>query len=103
MVQFEVGDSSDECFDFMNEYLLGFSEWLKWKKLQLNIAKTKCIVVTTRQNKKCRRCVQMDCGIVKRVETIKRLGFVQNSAFWRLVFWQTTFWRMTFWHLAQLQ
>ncbi|XP_039433519.1 uncharacterized protein LOC120415942 [Culex pipiens pallens] len=65
-VLFVVGDSFDECFDVMNEELVGFSEWLKWKKLQLNIAKTKCMVVTTRQTNECRRRVQMDGGSVER-------------------------------------
>ncbi|XP_038120381.1 uncharacterized protein LOC119770122 [Culex quinquefasciatus] len=75
-VLFVIGDSFDECFDIMNEELVGFTEWLKWKKLQLNIAKTKCMVVTTRKTNDCRRCVQMDGGVVERVETMKYLGVI---------------------------
>lgn len=78
-VLFVVGKSFEECFDSMNDELVGFTEWLKWKKLQLNIAKTKCMVVTTRRTIDCRGCVLMDGGLVERVETMKYLGVMLDD------------------------
>lgn len=63
----------------MNEDFVGFMEWMKWKKLQLNIAKTKYMGVTKRQTNDCSMCVQMDRGIVERVDTLKYLGVMLDE------------------------
>lgn len=78
-VLFMVGDSFDECFDAMNDELVGFTKWLKWKKLQLNIAKTKCMVVTTRRLNNNGGVVWMDGQAVERVQSIKYLGVMLDE------------------------
>lgn len=78
-VLFVTGDSFDECFDVMNEELKNYSEWLKWKKLKLNVSKTKYMVVTTRQRNSCNGIVQIDGEVVERVEAMKYLGVMLDE------------------------
>lgn len=78
-VLFVVGDSLDECFDVMNAELAGFVDWLRWKKLQLNVSKTKSMIVTTRRLNDISRSVMVDGEAVERVEAIKYLGVMLDE------------------------
>lgn len=78
-VLFVAGDNINECFDIMNAELSNFSEWLRWKKLQLNVNKTKCMIVTTRRIHNYSGSVQIDGEEIERVETIKYLGVMLDE------------------------
>ena len=78
-VLFLTGDSFEECFDVMNAELASFTEWLRWKKLQLNVSKTKCMTVMTRQSDGMSRAVQIDGEEIERVESIKYLGVMLDE------------------------
>lgn len=78
-VLFFEGSSYTECFQVMNEELRYFSEWLKWKKLKLNIAKTKYMIVTTRSQTGCTGEVRIDEEVVERVKSMKYLGVMLDE------------------------
>lgn len=78
-VLFFAGDNIDECFNVMNAELVCFTEWLRLKKLQLNVSKTKCMLVTTRRTNENSRRVQIDGEEIERVETIKYLGVMLDE------------------------
>lgn len=71
--------SFEECFNVMNTELASFTEWLRWKKLQLNVSKTKCMIVTTRPSDGVSRAVRIDGEEIERVETIKYLGVMLDE------------------------
>lgn len=78
-VLFLTGTSFEECFNVMNTELASFTEWLRWKKLQLNVSKTKCMIVTTRPSDGVSRAVRIDGEEIERVETIKYLGVMLDE------------------------
>lgn len=78
-VLFVVGGSFDECFDLMEVELAGLVEWLRWKKLQLNVSKTKCMIVTTRRIGDLSRTVSIDGEVIERVEVMKYLGVMLDG------------------------
>lgn len=78
-VLFIVANSFDEAFSEMNSELHSFSEWLKWKKLKLNVAKTKCMVVTNRLQDNLTRTVQIEGEQIQRVATMKYLGVILDE------------------------
>lgn len=73
-----AGDKLDECYEIMNNELAVFADWLKWKKLKLNVSKTKYMVVTTRRSES--NCtISVDGELVERVNAIKYLGVMLDE------------------------
>lgn len=78
-VIFVVANSLQECYDVMNDELKMYSDWLKWKKLKLNVTKTKYMVVTRRLNTDVNGSIEIDGEEVQRVETMKYLGVMLDE------------------------
>lgn len=78
-VVYVTENTSEACYRLMNSELDKFAEWLKWKKLKLNVTKTKCMVVTNRRNDNYDGTVQIDGEVVERVEAIKYLGVMLDT------------------------
>lgn len=77
-VIYVAGDKLDECYEIMNNELAVFADWLKWKKLKLNVSKTKYMVVTTRRSES--NCtISVDGELVERVNAIKYLGVMLDE------------------------
>lgn len=52
---------------------------MRWKKLKLNVSKTKCMIVTTRRISDLSRTIAIDGEVIKRVEAIKYLGVMLDG------------------------
>lgn len=77
-VIYVTGGKLEECYETMNAELAVFADWLKWKKLKLNVSKTKYMVVTTRRSES-NVGIRIDGEAVERVNVIKYLGVMLDE------------------------
>lgn len=68
----------EECYGTMNRELDVFANWLKWRKLKLNVSKTKYMVVTTRRSES-NAVISIDGETVERVNVMKYLGVMLDE------------------------
>ena len=74
-VLFIEGKHLSECVEHLNEELHSLSDWLKFKKLKLNIGKTKYLIISSRVNIDNFR-ILIDSETIDRVREIKYLGVI---------------------------
>ena len=74
-VLFITAKNLDQAVANLNEDLLSLARWLKFKKLKLNVSKTKCMIISS-ANTRADVNVQIDGETIERVREIKYLGVI---------------------------
>ena len=73
-----TGKNINETVENVNNDLVKLVNWLKYKKLKLNINKTKALVITLKRNKHCGD-IKIENEIIEKVESVKYLGVVIDN------------------------
>lgn len=78
-VIYVTGSCREECCEILNAELNVFADWLKRKKLKLNVSKTKCMLITNQRRDDTDGTVYIDGEVVERVDVIKYLGVMLDN------------------------